>query len=277
MNKIYQHLLKTKINNFINEFYSSRDLFEDLGKRNKLLHPGEFGTYRENICDELIKFSIPSKYNTGKGFLINSFDEVSTQCDIVVYDFNSTPLIENDSKVRFFPVESVVAIGEIKSKLTTTNLCEAIVKLSEIKKMKKIPHERVFCINDDKHTKFEPNTQCHDTIFTFLICEEIERFNSNTVFEKINQSYVSSNIEYAFRHNIIFSIKDGVLTYNNQFNLSKNIKENQKMYVSSVGKYKFENCLINKGNYENFIYLLSSLSNFLMNVNIYYPEPNCYK
>ncbi|MDD3990361.1 MAG: hypothetical protein PHP30_09750, partial [Bacteroidales bacterium] len=64
MNKIYKRLLSSKIENFLNEYLSSREVFEDLDKRNKLLHPGEYGTYREKICDELIKFSIPSKFET---------------------------------------------------------------------------------------------------------------------------------------------------------------------------------------------------------------------
>ena len=129
MNQIYKKLLKIKIDQFITDFKSSKELFESIDKRNKLLHPGEFGLFRENICDGLIKFTIPNKYKTGTGFLINSYDEISTQCDIVIYDLNNTPLIQDSSNNRFFPVESVIGIGEIKSKLTIKKLRRHILFL----------------------------------------------------------------------------------------------------------------------------------------------------
>jgi hypothetical protein len=278
MNKIYNKLFATKVENFLNEFFSSREVFEDISKRNKLLHPGEYGAYREKICDELIKFSIPSKFETATGFLINSFDEVSTQTDVVIYDLNNTPLIQNDSKTRFFPVESVVAIGEIKSKLKVQKLCEAAVKLAEIKKMKQIPPNYIFCINDQNKNNFNPLLDCHDTLFSFLICEEIENFERNKVFKKLNEAYNNAGIDYAYRHNIILSLRDGVLTYINQFtDLPGAISQSQRMYIPKFLTKEFENDIVIGNNYDKISFMLSSLSNFLMNVNIYYPEPNSYK
>lgn len=278
MNKIYKRLLSSKIENFLNEYLSSREVFEDLDKRNKLLHPGEYGTYREKICDELIKFSIPSKFETGTGFLINSFEEVSTQTDVLIYDLNNTPVIQNDSKTRFFPVETVVSVGEIKSKLSMASLCEAAVKLAKIKKIKRISPSNFFCVNNQSKKNFSPDVDCHDTIFSFLICEEIENFKSEKVFEELHKAYINAKVEYEYRHNIILSLNNGTLTYKNQFtDLPKEIPVNQKMYVPKVLDKEFENDIVVGNDYEKISYLLTSLSNFLMNVNVYYPEPNTYK
>ncbi len=49
------------------------------------------------------------------------------------------------------------------------------------------------------------------------------------------------------------------------------------MYMSRFMEYEFENCHIKNELNENIIYLFNSLSNFLANINIYYPEPNDYR
>lgn len=103
-----------------------------------LYHPAEYGRYREEAAREFIQFTLPGRLSTGEGFIISSKDEskVSTQCDIVVYD-QSAPLFK-DSHIRFFPIESVVAIGEVKSNLTTKEqVTDALIKLAKNKAMRK--------------------------------------------------------------------------------------------------------------------------------------------
>lgn len=274
MNKIYKALLHSKIEKFIYDFKFSKNIFEDLSKRNKLLHPAEYGMYKEKICDDIIKFVMPNRFNTGTGFLINSNDDISTQCDILIYDYNNTPLIEDNSNTRFFPVETVVSIGEIKSILTIKSLTDALIKLANNKKIKQI--NSICCINNNSKQSFESKDP-HDTLFSFLICDKIESFNNKTVLQKIDEAYELNNIEYQYRHNTILSIEDGILTYSNQFkSLPKEIPYGQKMYMSRYMEYEFENCYINTELNKNIIYLFASLSNFLTNINIYYPEPNDY-
>lgn len=43
---------------------------------------------------------------------MNSENKISTQCDIIIYDINHKT--ENQ---KFFPIETVIAVGEIKSDL----------------------------------------------------------------------------------------------------------------------------------------------------------------
>lgn len=279
MNNTYRKILKLKIETFLKEYYASQSIFEDLDKHNNLLHAGEYGTYRENICNELIKFAIPSKFETDTGFLLNSNDEVSTQCDILIFDKNNTPLIEMDSKTRFFPVEPVVGVGEIKSKLKTNELCSAAVKLAKIKRLKQIT-QNVLCVNNPTKKGFNPDIDCHDTMFSFLILEKIgvKRFDENKLFNALNEAYIDAGIEYQYRHNVILSLEDGVLSYCNQYDdLNKKIPQGTKMYMPKLGYRNFSNCIVEKDHYNNVTYFLSSLSNFLINVNVYYPEPNTYK
>ncbi len=271
MNKVYKRLLNQKIENFLSEFFSSKELFEDLDKRNRLRHAGEYGMYRENICNELIKFAIPSKFNTANGFLINSFDEVSTQCDLVIYDHNNTPLIQDSSNIKFFPVETVVAVGEVKSKLTISDLCLASLKLAKIKKMKRL--KSIFPITNPDRKVFEPHMHFGDTIYSFIICESISSFNANKVFEKLDKTYNTNNIEYEYRHNAILSIENGVLCYKNEnAQIPKGMTYFSKMKNIDIPNHYFEGENINK-NIEN---LITGIAGFLSNANVYRPEPNNY-
>lgn len=275
MNQIYKKLLVNKIDKFIYDFNSTKNLFENLEKRNKLLHPGEFGIYRENICKEILEFAIPQKFNVSSGFLINSYDEISTQCDIVIYDLNNTPLIKEGNNNRFFPVEPVLAVGEMKSTLTMNDLCNSLLKLSNVKKLKKI--NNLFCVNNVKKEKHIPELDPYDTIFTFLICEKITDFNFEKLKTKMTEVYELNQIPQYLHHNIILSLNDGIITYNNQYtDIHEKIPLNQKMYIPSFLNKNFEICHQNLGKHESVIHLLTSISNFLMNVNIYYPEPNAY-
>ena len=127
-NKIFNALLDEKIEIFTNAFSkTAKEIYFD--KDDKLIHSLEYGIYRENSCKDFIKFVIPSKFNIDDGFLINSNDNVSSQCDIVIFDSNHTPLFESGKKQRFFPIETVVAIGEVKSTLSKKEFKIALNKL----------------------------------------------------------------------------------------------------------------------------------------------------
>ncbi len=84
-NAIFNKLLKELIDNFTNSFINvSEGLFKNQ-EDNNLIYPGEFGLYREAICKRFLKFIVPQKLSIDTVFLINSNDEVSTQCDIIIY------------------------------------------------------------------------------------------------------------------------------------------------------------------------------------------------
>ena len=133
-NWIYKKLMEEQIRRLVNSFDISEGIFKC--DDNSLIHPGEFGTYRETICREFLSFFIPRSLGISTGFVISPDNEVSTQCDIIIFDENHTPLIQEGDKQRFFPIESVVAVGEIKSTVTKKELTSALVKLSKIKEMR---------------------------------------------------------------------------------------------------------------------------------------------
>lgn len=57
--------------------------------------------YRERIVSDLLKPFLPSRLAVGTGFIITHQNKQSTQCDLIIYDKENTPVIENGDQ-RFF-------------------------------------------------------------------------------------------------------------------------------------------------------------------------------
>lgn len=51
--------------------------------------------YKERCIKELLSFVSSKSVGISDGFLITSKNSVSTQCDIVMYDKDTIPLIDN--------------------------------------------------------------------------------------------------------------------------------------------------------------------------------------
>lgn len=214
-NKIMDSILEEKIEYFRFAFErTSKDIFYD-DKSKKLIHPGEYGTYREAICKDFLRMVIPNRLDIGSGFLITDKGSVSTQCDIIIYDKNNTPLIENTERQRFFPVETVCSIGEVKSDVDKTAFVKAINKLARNKKLKE-EITNPFAIKRDHSGKFDPVNYSYDSIFSFLICNSLT-FNLENIVNEID-SFYEKDIQPWQKHNLILSINNGLLAYrdNNQ-------------------------------------------------------------
>ncbi|MCP4178793.1 MAG: hypothetical protein GY756_13595 [bacterium] len=132
-NKILQELTAQNIENLKLSFSTSKRVFFDNEKK-KIFHAGEYGLFRERAVIELLRLFTPQKFGIGTGFVITDQGDISTQCDIVVYDLTKTPNIVTDSHQSFFPIETVVAVGEVKSDIKSKNeLNNHLEKLAKIK------------------------------------------------------------------------------------------------------------------------------------------------
>ena len=76
MNNIFLQLIKTKIEQFENDYINlSRQIFVD--SSGKIIHPGEFGTYREKIIRNFLKPFLPTRLDIGNGFIITARTELA--------------------------------------------------------------------------------------------------------------------------------------------------------------------------------------------------------
>ena len=198
MNKRYLEIFKIKVDNFITEMERARSLYEDLSKKNKLIHSGEYGMYKERSLRELIEFIIPFRYKTTDGYIINSFDETSTQCDLILFDKLNTPLIEFGSRFQFIPVESVAAIGEVKSTLSRNEFIETAIKLSKNKEICKPSTEFAKLSQNYNRELFSP--------FSFIICDNITGIDDKYTFKDLIKDLVKRYSEEGIDVNSYFNI-----------------------------------------------------------------------
>ncbi|WP_432670967.1 DUF6602 domain-containing protein [Flavobacterium sp. SM2513] len=235
-NKIFETVLNRKIDIFALTFMEdSSSIFYD---ETKLIHPGEYGKYRENALKDLLR--LVTKHRISDGFIITPDDKVSTQLDIVIYKNDEAPLLENNY-IDFFSVESVLGIGEVKSTLSKTKFSEALRKLAENKKLHE--NKKGICIKKN-YDSFE-----HDDFISFLVCASTS-FNLQTI--DFNDVY--KDIEHKYRHNFILIIEKGLIGYQFEFSQlnekdSKKISNNNGNLEAKVW-YEYPSFTFNKNSYK---------------------------
>ncbi|HHF3114900.1 TPA: DUF6602 domain-containing protein [Vibrio diabolicus] len=210
--KIYKALVDHKIKGFKEHFSAqSKALFWD-DSNQKLIHAGEYGRYREDLTSELLKQFTPKHIEFSTGFIVTPLDNVSSQCDLILYDKDFTPALPDGELNYFFPVDNVMSVGEVKSDINTRDELEAIlVKLSQIKKLS---NERSRESSPTDGRAFNYENECND-IFTFIVCNKIG-FKLGKLSQEIDGFYKKNNINQRDRHNLIYSLEDGLVVYRDQ-------------------------------------------------------------
>ncbi|MCK8087959.1 DUF6602 domain-containing protein [Vibrio sp. 1CM8B] len=123
------------------------DLFE---------HQGVKGEGNENVLVELLEKFLPKKYAIGTGVVVDHEGQQSKQCDIIIYDAFNYPEIFAQTDVKFFPVDFVYAVIEVKTTLSKKKMTEAIENIKSVKKLKfikqsfrEMPVDPVYELNAD--------------------------------------------------------------------------------------------------------------------------------
>ncbi|MFV2045394.1 MAG: DUF6602 domain-containing protein [Anaerolineales bacterium] len=95
------------------------------------------GADREDALSKFLAEFLPTKFAVSRGFVMDHEGTVSSECDIVVYDPASCPLLYVEERNRVFPCEAVAATIEVKSRLSSANLEDAMGKIRRIKSMRR--------------------------------------------------------------------------------------------------------------------------------------------
>lgn len=197
---IIKKILKHKASRFKSVFAEdSIDLY--FNSENKTFHAAEFGRFRENVTADFLRAFIPGYIGISNGFIVSPTNNISTQCDIILYDKELTPLLQDDNHNQFFPTDCIKGIGEVKSNLTKGALFEALTKLSKIKQ---ISYEISKESTGQNHTTYDREHYSNHA-YTFLICNKITGDTSNLANE-IDNHYNTNGIDHRFRHSFILSL-----------------------------------------------------------------------
>ncbi|MFB9110560.1 DUF6602 domain-containing protein [Flavobacterium gyeonganense] len=225
-NKIFDTILLRKIENFVSTFGEDSNSIFKLNE--KLIHPAEYGKYRENALKDLLQ--VLTKFKVSDGFVITSNEKVSTQCDVVVYDNLDFPVLENNL-AQFFSIESVISIGEVKSTLNKAQFKSALRKLAENKKLSEN-------INGKPKLKVIYGDEYNSPI-SFLVCK-----NLKFELEKIDYDEIYKGIPKIYWHNLILIVDQGLSNYTFA---TKNFSESDKSeFVSNGGNINLVSFFPNK-------------------------------
>lgn len=96
--------------------------------------PGSKGRKREDILREFLSKNLPEIVGVSEGCVFDCECSMSRQCDLVMYSKMGLSLREET--MRLFPIDSVLAVGEVKSHLGGADISDAVEKIRLVKRMK---------------------------------------------------------------------------------------------------------------------------------------------
>jgi hypothetical protein len=97
-------------------------------------HHGKLGENREAVLQRFFSTYLPQRFGVGTGFALLGAEQVSTQQDVVIYDRLNNPVLFPESAAPLFPPSALVAVIEVKSKLTRPELRRTVAKSVELKR-----------------------------------------------------------------------------------------------------------------------------------------------
>jgi len=222
----------------------SPSLFESQENRNGLSHTGEFGRFREKLVQNLLQQFLPARLSVGDGFMVPFLTKRSTQCDVIVYDRDSSPHMQSPGGLVMFPPEVCAAVGEVKSSLTMAEAKEALKNLAKIKQIRNemkvhglavapsaavvLDHYEMFSAAENGQSgiseatyaalSYKPEECEHQALVTFLVCAEIEFPKPKAgqsglrAFEAAVHDLMDGT-PHNLRPNFILSLRQGFLSY----------------------------------------------------------------
>jgi hypothetical protein len=84
-------------------------------------HDGEKGAFREFFVAELLRPMLPDHFGLGSGVVIEKNGRQSPQVDVIIYDRRLLPPVMLAGDRGIYPIDSVLAVCEVKSRLKATH------------------------------------------------------------------------------------------------------------------------------------------------------------
>jgi len=199
------------------------ELFDSVSKKLKiefeeqakiLGHPGEVGTGRENVLKSILTKYIPRRYAVDSGFIVDALGNKSEQMDIVIYEAGFTPVFEIVEGKRFFPCETTVAVGQVRTKIgSREEMQECLENIKSVKQLDRSNKGTNQLITGPgislQGIPFAPSKNFRDQIFGFifssssiksdLMVAELQEFNKNNerkLWTNVIVNYNEFLIEY---------------------------------------------------------------------------------
>lgn len=100
--------------------------------------PGQKGDVKEHSVRKELEGILPRGIGVGEGFVIDLSGNTSRQMDVILYERDLCPAFSlGGPEATYYPVEGVLAVGEIKSTIGKRELEDAFDKIRSVKALKR--------------------------------------------------------------------------------------------------------------------------------------------
>ena len=101
--------------------------------------PGLRGDAKERAVRTKLEAILPGGVGVGTGCVIDCEGNASSQIDVVLYEQQFCPIFKVAGDVSYYPCESVIAVGEIKSMIGKKELYDIYQKVASVRKLNRFP------------------------------------------------------------------------------------------------------------------------------------------
>lgn len=116
---------------------AAHKLRQDFEELSVVPHSGLKGTQAERLVRVFLKEHLPKRFDVGSGFIIDRFDNVSKQTDVIIYDALNCPVYRASEDAAIFPSDNVAALIEVKSRLDKDQLVSSFENILATKRLAK--------------------------------------------------------------------------------------------------------------------------------------------
>ena len=182
----------------------SSKLLEDFNISSEINHQGNKGTYREGALKDFLNSGrLPKRYGIGSGEIIGPTRNVSKQTDLIIYDkIEGISLIYNDN-IQVYPIESVIGVIEVKSKLSKTELYNSLENIKSTKEL--CPDDAITSVTNSFFYNTRPRSKPFGIVFAYSL--------ANNSLESLTQNlrdWESKNSK-EFWPNLIVVLGEGII------------------------------------------------------------------
>jgi hypothetical protein len=157
-------------------------------KDSKILNLNNFdsGLEAEKILTNTLRKLFPTRYSIYKGILSDRHGCTSGEHDIILFNETWFPLLtgnDENAHKKYFPIEGVYAIGEVKQTLTVDSLDEGIEKLVKAQRLYR-PQVGVNRYTENRK-KGDRDLGTANPLFTFLVAfNQDSQFQTEEIFSR---------------------------------------------------------------------------------------------
>jgi hypothetical protein len=118
-------------------FRAKREELRSKSKNVLATHKGLRGSHREHACRVFLEDFLPKRYSVGRGILFDDFGHMSKEADIVIWDDQNFPRLNEGGHTLFFVNSVRCAIG-VKTKWSTARWAETLAESKSVRDL--VPH-----------------------------------------------------------------------------------------------------------------------------------------